>query len=330
MIAKVLIENPSEEQFREVRRSLITGTDIGTILGLNPFNTVYGLVLEKRGRIAPKEENEAMWLGKQSEPHILAAFAKKMGRRVRPNRSVFVHPEHDWLGGTPDAFVDDPEEGLEAKLVGFGSARSWGESGSSEVPPFYWAQCMWYMALTGLERWWLVPQLGTKVQQHPIERDDKVIASMIAAAQDFRSRYILDEALPEPGADDVERVSALYPTSSEGIVEETPDIRPLVESLATARVAYDAAERAVRDARAKLEAVIGEKEKLKGTDYTISWKSSKPKQVIDYEEVVVSAISKLPQKYSIEIQKLIPQHTTTKPGARIFRPMGQLFDKGGE
>lgn len=330
MIAKVLIENPSEEQFREVRRSLITGTDIGSILGMNPFGTRYGTALEKKGKIAAKEENEAMWLGKQSEPHILMAFSRKMGRRVRPNRSVFVHPEREWMGATPDAFVDEPEEGVEAKLVGLGAVRQWGESGSPEVPPSHYLQCMWYMAVTGLDRWWLVPQIGTRLQQHPIERDEKVITSLIGAAEEFRNRYVLTDELPEPGADDVERVTALYPVSTEGVVEETPEIRSLVRVLAAARLEQEIAERVVRDARAKLEAVLGEKEKLKGSDFTISWRSAKPKQVVDYEEVVVSAISKLPAKYSTEVQKLVFAHTTTRPGVRIFRTSGALFEKGGE
>lgn len=325
MDAVVLAENPTEEEFRSARKTIITGTDMGAILGLSPFQTRYGLALEKRGLVPPKDENEAMWLGRVSEPNILAAFARKMGRAPRPNRSVFVNKERPWMGGTPDAFLSDPEEGFEAKLVGLHGAHDWGEPGTEEVPMTYWTQCQWYMAVTGLKRWWLVGQIGTKTQNHPIERDDAMIGRMIEAAEEFRSRFILADGLPEPTGDDLELLTKQFPTSTEGIIEETPEIRALAEALAAAKASKAAADSAVSDARAKLEAVIGEKERIKGSDFQISWKGGKEKKVVDWEEVVVDAIEKLPAKYSQEIQKMVFARTKTLPGPRFFRTSGPLF-----
>lgn len=325
MDAIALIEHPSEEEFRAVRKTLITGTDIGVILGLSPFSTRYELALEKRDKVPPKEENEAMWLGKVSEPNILAAFARKMGRQPKPNRTIFVNAERQWMGATPDAFLSDPEEGLEAKLVGLGGARDWGEPGTEEVPATYWVQVQWYMAVTGLEKWWLVAQIGTKTQNHPILRDDAMIGRMIEAAEEFRSRFILSDELPEPTGDDLETLAKQFPVSTEGIVEETPEIRGLVQALAEAKAKEAAVKAAVADARAKIEAVLGEKEKIKGSDFTISWKSSKEKKIVDWEEVVVDAIQKLPAKYSQEVQKMVFSRTKTVPGPRFFRTSGPLF-----
>lgn len=321
----VLVEQPTDEEFREVRKTLITGTDIGTILGLSPFGTRYSLALEKRGLVPPRDENEAMWLGKVSEPHILEAFRRKMNRSPRPNRSIFINRDRTWMGATPDAFLSDPEEGLEAKLVGLNGARDWGEPGTEEVPMTYWTQCQWYMAVTGLEAWWLIAQIGTKTQVHPIHRDDAMIARMIEAGEEFRSRFILSDELPEPTGDDLETLTKQFPVSTEGVIEETPEIRALVEALAKARSEEAGVKAAVADARAKLEAVIGEKEKIKGSDFTISWKSGKEKKVVDWEEVVVDAIEKLPQKYSTEVQKMVFARTKTVPGSRYFRPTGPLF-----
>lgn len=321
----VLVENPTDEEFREVRKTLITGTDVGVLMGLSSFNSRYGLALEKRGRVPPKEENEAMWLGKVSEPNILRAFERKMNRSPRPNRSIYINRDRTWMGATPDAFLFDPEEGLEAKLVGLGGAYDWGEPGTEEVPLAYWAQCMWYMAVTGLDVWWLIAQIGTKTQIHPIHRDNAMITRMIEAADEFRSRFLLADELPEPTGDDLDTLAKQFPVSTEGIIEETPEIRALAEALAEAKSKKAAVDAAVADARAKLEAVIQDKERIKGSNFTISWKSSKEKKVVDWEEVVVDAIEKLPQKYSTKVQKLVLARTRTVPGPRFFRTSGPLF-----
>ena len=324
----VLVERPTEEEFREVRKTLITGTDIGVILGLSPFSTRYELALEKRGKVPPKEENEAMWLGKVSEPNILAAFARKMGRSPRPNRSIFVNVERPWMGATPDAFLADPEEGLEAKLVGLGGARDWGEPGTEEVPMTYWTQCQWYMAVTGLPKWWLAAQIGTKTQNHPILRDEIMIGRMIEAAEEFRNRFLLSDELPEPVGDDLETLAVQFPTSTEGTIEETAEIRALVEALAKAKAEEAGVKAAVADARAKIEVILGEKDRIKGSDFSITWKSGKEKKVVDWEEVVVDAIEKLPAKYSQEVQKMVFARTKTVPGLRYFRTSGPMFKEG--
>lgn len=325
--ARVLVENPTPEEFHATRRELITATDIGAILGLNKYKSAYAVALEKKGLLPAQEDNDAMWLGRQTEPIILAAFERKMGRKARPNRSILASAENPWMGCTPDGYTFDPEEGLEAKLVGYGNSKLWGEPGTEDVPAMYWTQCQWSMGVTGLDRWWLIGMLGTKVQVHPLERDQATIYKMQQAAKEFREKYLLTDAMPDPTSADVDTVTSLYPISTDEEIAETPEIRALAELLAEARIDKAIAEKAEKDARAKLEALMQEKAKIKGSDFSISWKQAKGKSVVDYEEVVVEAVSKLPTKYSIEIQKMIPRFTKQIPGSRIFRPTGDLFKK---
>ncbi len=325
--ATVLADNPSHEQFLAIRKTKVTGSDVSTLLGLNKYNSLYGLVLEKRGLVPPKEENEAMYLGKCSEPHILEAFARRTGHKIRPNRSIFASEQHPFAAATPDGFAADDTFGIEAKLLGLHSAKEYGESGTGEVMTSHYLQVMWYMAVCRLDLWYIVAQAGTRISVHPIERDEPLIYRLIEAGKEFHARYIIGNETPDPTHQDVDTVTSLYPISTDEEIAETPEIRALAELLAEARIDKAIAEKAEKDARAKLEALMQEKAKIKGSDFSISWKQAKGKSVVDYEEVVVEAVSKLPTKYSIEIQKMIPRFTKQVPGSRIFRPTGDLFKK---
>jgi putative phage-type endonuclease len=327
--ATVLAENPTEETFREVRRGIVTGTDIATILGLNPYSSLYTLALEKKGKLPPKDENDAMWIGKQLEPTILALFGRKMGRRVRPNRTIYISKEFPWAGGTPDGFTEDPLEGVEAKAVGVRSAHQWGESGGDEVPVHYWIQAQWYAGVCGGLPWNLVALIGTQGQVHPIPFDAEVFGRMIEAGRDFREKYMLTDDLPEPGADDIEAVAKVFPRSQEAELMATPEIQALAEALAKARIAKAEAEAGEKEIRARLMAAMGEKSRIKGSDFSLSWKNNKDSIRTDFEKALEKAYARLPQKYADELGKIVSEFTRPIPGPRVFRVSGALF-KGGE
>jgi putative phage-type endonuclease len=327
--ALVLCGNPTETEFRDVRRALLTATDIGVVLGLSPWKTRYSLALEKKGLVAPAETSDAMWLGTQSEPIIIESFRRKMGRRVEPNRSILCHPVQTWAGCTPDGWTFDPFEGLEAKLAGLHSARDWGEPGTAEVPPLYFSQVQWSMYVTGLTRWHLVAQIGTKIQIHPIDRDDAIIEGMVNAGREFRERYLLTNELPDPGADDVDAVTRMYPTSTDRVLDATEELRALAVEFAAGREQKGLGEAREKAARARIEAAMKEADKLVGSDFKISWRNNKPTTKVDLERAFDKALAKLPNKYAEELQKIVAECTRTVPGARVFRPTGPLF-KGEE
>lgn len=322
-----LVTNPTEEQFHAVRRDLITGTDIATVLGLNPYSTAYSLALEKKGKLPPREESDATWVGKQLEPTILALFSRKMNRKVRPNRTIYAHPDHLWAGGTPDGFTDDdgPLEGIEAKAVGVQASFGWGEAGTEDVPVWYFTQVHWYSGICGGIPWNLIGLMGTKGQVHPIAPDADMFARLLAAGREFREKYLLTDDLPEPGAGDIETVARLFPRSQEAEMMETAEIRVLVEAYAKARVEKAAIELAEKDAKARLMVAMGEKSSLRGDDFRISWKNNKDSVRVDLEKAFDKALTKLPAKYADELQKIVAEFTRTVPGPRVFRPYGALF-----
>ena len=86
----------------------IGGTDIGCIVGVNPWKSIMDLYLEKVGITEPQEMNEAMELGLEMEPILRKRYEKKTGHEVwtpSPGELPFTHPLYDWYKGSPDDLV---------------------------------------------------------------------------------------------------------------------------------------------------------------------------------------------------------------------------------
>ena len=69
-----IIRPNTREEWLEVRKSGIGSSEVGTILGLNPFETPYQLWRRKLGMDSPKEENFAMKAGHYLEDAVSLFF----------------------------------------------------------------------------------------------------------------------------------------------------------------------------------------------------------------------------------------------------------------
>ena len=69
----------------------IGSSEVGTILGVNPFETPYQLWLRKKGMTPPVEENEAMRAGHILEGAVARYFEEETGRQVIKSS------DGDWL-----------------------------------------------------------------------------------------------------------------------------------------------------------------------------------------------------------------------------------------
>ena len=98
------IRPKNDEEWLEIRRTVLTATDIGVILGLNKWKSVAELVKGKEN--FEPFENSYTWLGQVLEPVVVEAVNKAIGTNFKlyedEARSFFVDREIG-LGATPDA-----------------------------------------------------------------------------------------------------------------------------------------------------------------------------------------------------------------------------------
>lgn len=101
------------EAWHEARRFRLTGSDFAAAIGLSPYKSRQALWREKTGREQPFTGNEITLWGEINEPNAISQFEIETGYIVLPVGFV-VHPDHDWLGASPDGLVN-PKGCVEAK-----------------------------------------------------------------------------------------------------------------------------------------------------------------------------------------------------------------------
>lgn len=149
------MEQKSKEWFK-ARRHKLTGSNVGAALGLNPWKTpedlIRQMVREYHGAEPDFTGNVATEYGSLHEPLAVMDYMGQTG--YHPEEcGFFVHPEHDWLGASPDALIGDNCI-LEVKCP-FGLRNKKGVDlvfKTAEQQPHYYAQMQMEMACTGRDK----------------------------------------------------------------------------------------------------------------------------------------------------------------------------------
>ena len=95
----------SREEWLKERESGIGSSEVGTILGVNPFETPYQLWRRKRGLDEPKQETFAMKAGHYLEDAVSKFYADATGKEIIKSSSsdwIIVNSEKDFLRVSPD------------------------------------------------------------------------------------------------------------------------------------------------------------------------------------------------------------------------------------
>lgn len=113
----MVIEQRTPEWYA-ARKGRVTASNVGAILGLAPYrnadDVLRAMVREYHGAEREFTGNAATEWGTANEALARAAFELEYGVTVEP-ASFVLHPEHDWLGASPDGYVGTGNEIIEIK-----------------------------------------------------------------------------------------------------------------------------------------------------------------------------------------------------------------------
>ena len=205
----------SREQWLELRRQGIGGSDSAAIVGLDRYRSAFDVYAEKIGLKPEQPDNEAMRQGRDLEEYVASRFCEYTGKKVRRRNAILQHPEHHWMLGNIDRWVVGENAGFEAKTT---SILNRAKFNQGEFPPNYYVQCMHYMAVTGAERWYLaVLVLNKSFHVFTIERDEAEIQALIEAEKDFWENHVLKQIPPAPDGSEAtsEIIKQLFPEARE-------------------------------------------------------------------------------------------------------------------
>lgn len=228
------MEQKSEEWFK-ARIGVITGSRVGAIIGVNPYqkaeDVLRDMVREYFGAEKEFNGNVATNHGERMEPVALEFYQSLTGNNVELT-GIVKHDEYDWMGASPDGLIG-LDGGLEIKCPYWAKAPY-----SVHEKPSYYAQCQHVMEVCGLE--WMDFLCYIDEETYLLERlekDPDWFKKHFAKLEAFHKKYLeiiadetkatpyLDSEIPVVSDMRTERMSDLFLQ----IREMEAEIAPLKE-----------------------------------------------------------------------------------------------------
>ena len=268
-----------EEQ--QERQRCLTGTDIGAILGLNPYFSPYDIWLQKKGLVEPGADNPNMYWGRLLEDTIDKAYCEKTGNRTRKIKFM----KKGIFGGTPDRLISK-KLGLEIKTADSRLAKYYGADGSDVIPKHYYLQCAWYMMLTKRSNWDVAVLIGgNDFRIYHLERNAALEQKLKAKAEQWWERYIIDNEQP-PIINTPLSLNWLeqkYLNNNGEMAEATAEHIELAEQYALLRDKLGRLKQEEKDIESRLKLATGENDGIQSRDFRFTWKKIKDKTTTDYK-----------------------------------------------
>ena len=271
-LTKISTKNMPHEEWLEHRRKSIGGSDASAIIGLNTYTSPYTVWADKLGKLPPKEDNEAMRLGRDLEDYVAKRFTEETGKKVRRENNILINPDIPFAHANVDRMIVGEDAGFEAKTT---SALNTKKFKNGEYPENYYVQCVHYLMVTGCKRWYLgVLILGVGFRWFVIERDEAEIEALRKSEADFWEYVKTQQAPMTDGSDSTsETLRTIYPESNGDSVSLMAFENDLRQYMTLSKV-IDDVKKDKEEVANRIKAFMGEASRGDSNNYKVTWTSS--------------------------------------------------------
>lgn len=262
------------EEWLKIRKGGIGGSDIGAIMGANPYKTSFDVFIDKTtDRVEDLSDNDAVYFGNVLEDVVAKEFEKRCGKKVSKLNAVLQSKETPFAYANIDRRVVGEDAGLECKTTNAFRSKEWKDG---EIPGSYIFQCQWYMYVTGFKKWYIACLIGgQKFVSHELTRDDELIALMIERASDFWENHVKRNEAPMAGSSEscTEYLNSTFPEDNGETVMFTSDYSVLIERLTNLKNAESAINKQKKEIENRLKQYLGDAQVGMSEKYTVTWKT---------------------------------------------------------
>jgi putative phage-type endonuclease len=179
LLAKTYDDQRSPEWFA-LRGNMLTASDVAAAIGSNFFKHPETLILEKCG-YKKFHGNADTARGVRLEPIVRDMYDSQMNSKSH-EIGLLVHPEHKWLGGSPDGVTEDGVL-IEIKCP---------KKISSKVPEYYMPQIQVLLEIMNLEECDFIQYCEEKdtMKIIRVQRDSKWFEEKLPIMKAFWDRVI--------------------------------------------------------------------------------------------------------------------------------------------
>lgn len=274
----------SKKEWLVHRKSGIGGSDIGAILGVNPYRSALAVWHDKVKGSPDETENIPAELGIYLEPFMKSKFEKWLLKnegieaKVEKIDYILQHPENKIaLANIDGHFIHPEKEGciVEYKTTSERHYKEWEEG---NLPDHNYLQTQWYLYVTN-EKYCYLPFLigNRKFDVLTIERNEEVIKKIIEVSTDFWENFVLTETPPAPdGSISAGKIlDEIYNKEETGKITEFPPFGDEVELLDKYNELNESkkeTEKEMETIKQKIKAEMGDSEIAVAGRHKISWK----------------------------------------------------------
>lgn len=257
-------------EWHEVRAEGIGGSEVGTILGLNPYESPFALWAKKTGQIQQEPLNNwAVRFGQKFEQPILELFEEEHPELTVWTTGTYASATTPYLHANPDAIAEDANGNL--YIVEVKTSRNFWDV----VPPAYIAQVRHYMNIFNIDRAVIVGVVGMTWVEHWVERDKFEEDVMLQKLAEFWQLVQTETAPDFDGATSTyEAVRKMHPD-----IEDTEVEIDGLHYLANAQAAYDEALANLNKEKSAVLALMGNAKhaymEVKGQKYRVASRQAK-------------------------------------------------------
>lgn len=314
-MAYTIIKPADRQGWLAQREKGIGSSEVGTILGVNPFQTPYQLWLRKKGITPPVQENEAMRAGHILEGAVATYFEQETGRKV------IKASEGDWLA------VDNDREFLRVspdRTYWLDEGRSKDNKGileckttqlditADDVPKHWFCQIIYQLGVMGMRQGslgWLTR--GRKFGWMDIEFDEDFYAYMVDRLERFWVDCIQGDQ--EPPVTTIEDISIKFPRSVGKATEISDELLDRLNILKTIRPQIDELTKQKKEIEDALKTYMADADTLclpgskeHNPVVLATWKSAKDSTKFDEKQ------------FAMDHPDLYKQYQRTVSGSRRF------------
>lgn len=289
-----IMPSQSHQDWLHNRRQVISGTDISSIMGVNPYKTRFDLWLDKTNQLEPIQDNEAMRIGRIVEPGLRIEAERQYGSIMEAPGCL---QSNRWpiMGGTPDGLREGIPWIFEFKTAGIRNSfatlkldqTDWGDEQTDQVPANYLYQCMWYMGLTGADQCQLIALIGNHgVREYTIERDQELIEIMVAEADKFWRDHVEGGEQPaiEYSSEAESWIKRRYPNADKSkVLEADAYLTEHLSKLAHYKAEIKDAEAAEKQIRIEIMEHMGDAYKLTSEYGSVTMPEVKGRASVDWK-----------------------------------------------
>lgn len=306
-----VIKAQDRAEWLKLREQGIGGSEVASILGLNPYETPYQLWRRKTGQEPPKEETFAMRAGHYLEDAVAKFWQDETGREVIKSSAgdwLYVDESRPFLRASPDRTYWLPGMPKNAQNKGVLEIKTTQKSiDPDDLPKHWFCQLQYYLYLSGLGSGslaWLTA--GREFSYRDIDHVPDFTGWMIEEVTKFYTDHIVGGR--EPEATSVADIITKYARHTNGkIIEVGEEVLTAYTELKGVRAELDALERRKAELEDRIKMGFGDAEAISYGGQTLAtWKAARDSEKFDSKA------------FRAAHPDLAAQFSSVQPGSRRF------------